>query len=76
MTTPKIVPSGGENPGDDFVTGYMCMTDFEWELGMACGGNTVYPSEEDCRRHRKCVAGCGIVEVEVRFRRVVSEAME
>ena len=47
------------------VTGYMCLTDFECELGMACGGNTVYPSENNLRKYRKCVPQCGIAKVKV-----------
>lgn len=60
--------------GEDYVIGYMCLTDFECELGGATGGNTVHPSVEDLRKRRSCVDGCGIVEVEVRARRVVQEA--
>lgn len=56
------------------VIGYMCLTDWECELGMASGGNVIYPSVDNIEEHRRCVAGCGIVEVEVRFRRVVKEA--
>lgn len=58
------------------VIGYMCLTDFEYELGDACGGNPVYPSIEDLRASRRCVDSCGIVEVEVRGRRVVQPAKE
>lgn len=53
------------------VHGYMCLVDFECELGAARGGNTVYPSIEDCRRHRKCVASCGIVKVAIRALEIV-----
>jgi len=59
---------------DGGVTGYMCLTDFECELGGATGGNIVHPSVEDLRKRRGCVDRCGIVEVEVRARRVVQEA--
>lgn len=57
--------------GQEPVRGYMCLTDFECELGAACGGNTVYPSLSDCLAHRRCVVGCGIVEVEVRAKKVI-----
>ncbi len=56
---------------DGAVIGYMCLVDWECELGAALGGNTIYPDEEDCAASRKCVASCGMVEVEVRFRRIV-----
>ena len=63
-------PMGAEK-GDDFVVGYMCLTDFECELGMASGGNTVHPSIEDLKKRRTCVSSCGIVEVKVSFSRMV-----
>ena len=53
------------------VIGYMCATDWECELGLASGGNTIFPSKEDAINRLKCAEGCGIVEVEVRFRRLV-----
>ena len=68
-----LIPMGRENDGDKHVTAYMCLIDFECELGLASGGNRVYPSIEDIREHSKCVGGCGIVEVEVRATRVVQE---
>lgn len=58
---------------DTGTIGYMCRVDFVHELGAAMGGNTVYPNVEDCKKHRKCVDTCGIVEVEVRLRRIVLE---
>jgi hypothetical protein len=70
---PDIIPMGRENDGDKHVTGYMCLVDFECEIGLASGGNIVYPSIEECREGRKCVGGCGIVEVEIRATRVVQE---
>lgn len=53
------------------VKGFMCMVDWEFELGDAVGGNSVYGSVPDLKKHRKCWKECGIVEVEVRLRRVV-----
>jgi hypothetical protein len=69
-----IVPIEAEDDGS--VIGYMCLIDFECELGAALDGNIVYPSPENCREHRKCIDGCGMVEVEVRFRRVIQEPRE
>lgn len=57
--------------GEDFVIGYMDLIDFECELGAAMGGNTVYPSIEDLKEHKGCVESCGIVEVEVRARKII-----
>ena len=39
---------------DGSVIVYMCGTDWECEVGMASGGNTVYPSVEDLKRNSKC----------------------
>lgn len=67
-------PMWREEPDDPFVIGYMCLTDFECEIGGACGGNVVYPSIEDLRENRRCVDGCGIAEVKVVGVRVIQEA--
>lgn len=72
----KPIPTGRNDPDDDFVVGYMCLVDFKWEIGMAEGGNTVFPSIENCRDVRKCTDQCGIVEVEVRARKIVQEPKE
>lgn len=65
----NTTPMNGDESGA--VIGYMCRIDFECELGVALGGNTIYPDIEDCREKRKCTDICGIVEVEVRCRRIV-----
>lgn len=54
-------------------TGFMCKVDFDLELGAAVGGNSVYGSAEDARKHRQCIDECGLVEVEVRLKQVVQE---
>lgn len=68
-------PMGAED-GEDFVLGYMCLTDFECELGMAVGGNVIFPSVEDLKEWRKCVAECGIAEVKVSFSRIIEPGRE
>jgi hypothetical protein len=69
---PDAQTSYAMNAEDDgTVTGYMCLTDWECEIGAASGGTKVYPSINDIKRNRKCVDGCGIVEVSVAFKRVV-----
>lgn len=45
--------------------GYMCKTDFDWELGEASNGTQVYASVEELKAKRKCVENCGIVKVKV-----------
>lgn len=47
------------------VTGYMCLTDFEWELGNAKGGNKIYASEKDLRENCRCIPECGVAKVKV-----------
>lgn len=73
-----VIPMGrddrdSENP---VVTGYMCLTDFEYELGNASDGNKVFPSVDNLRHHMRCANVCGIVEVEVRFKRLVQDSIE
>lgn len=51
--------------------GYMCRTDYEYELGSAGGGIEVYASVNDLKKHRKCWSDCGIVEVEVTLKKEV-----
>lgn len=45
--------------------GYMCKTDFDYELGEASGGVEVYRTEEDLMKHRECWEECGIVKVKI-----------
>lgn len=45
------------------ISGWMCYVDFSCELGEANGGNTIYPSEENCRANRTCLEECGVAEV-------------
>ena len=54
--------------------GYMCKVDFDWEIGGAIGGNTVYPSVEDLKDNRTCWEECGIVKVKIELEEVVLES--
>jgi hypothetical protein len=46
--------------------GYICETEYDWEVGEALGGSKVYASVKDLKRERDCVnKGCGIVKVKV-----------
>lgn len=56
---------------DRVVIGYMDKVDWDWELGAASGGNRVFPSVKDLKNHKPCWQECGIVEVEVRLKRIV-----
>ena len=54
-------------------TGYMCAVDFDWELGEALGGVTIYPSKKDCLDKRPCSKVCGMVKVKVFFDKQIIE---
>lgn len=62
--------------GDDTMYGYMCLVDFECELGFADCGNVVYPSVESLKERRKCFEGCGIVKVAVKTVEIVQAAKD
>lgn len=66
------VPHSSNAAEDGSVIGYMCLIAWEWELGAASDGNRIYPNEKSLRHHHPCADDCGIVEVEVRCRRLVS----
>ena len=72
--TDRIAAFNAEDDGT--VTGYMCLIDWEFELGAASGGNCVYPSVDDLKRRHKCADDCGIVEVSVAFKRLVQPGRE
>ena len=47
--------------------GYMCLTDFEWELGEDGAKNTkIYRSLKELEESRGCIDECGWVRVEIR----------
>jgi hypothetical protein len=56
------------------VTGFMCKVDWDHELGEALGGNIIYPSQADLVANKKCTDQCGMVEVEIRLKRVIKES--
>lgn len=45
--------------------GYMCGTDYEYELENASGGVKIYSSVEDLKKHKTCWEDCGIIEIEL-----------
>lgn len=53
---------------------YMDKVDFDYELGEALGGNRVYPSIEDLKKHHSCVKSCGIVKVKISLEEVIQES--
>ena len=53
---------------------YMDKVDFDHELGAALGGNEVFPSIEDLKNNKPCTQQCGIVEVEIKLKKVIRES--
>ena len=39
--------------------GWVCLVDFQHEIGHASGGNVIYPSREELERERRCCRGGG-----------------
>ena len=52
------------------VTVYMCGVDWNWEIGKAFDGNTVYPSIEALKENHRSHF-CGIVECEINLKKWV-----
>jgi hypothetical protein len=57
-----------KNGSERIVTGYMCLIDWQHELGEASGGTLVYASLEDLKRNHAMWESCGVAEVEVRLK--------
>src|SRR5512146_2125205 len=53
------------------IIGYMCLTDFECELGGASDGNHVYPSLSSLLADRKCAIECGVAEIEIKLKNIL-----
>lgn len=58
---------------EDVFVGFMCKTDFDYDMRGASDGARIYPSEEALRRERQCIAECGIVAVRVTLERLVQD---
>ncbi len=56
-----------------YKIGYMCQVDFDFELGEAMAGTSVYSSKKDLKENRKCVNECGIVRVKIQLDKVVQK---
>jgi hypothetical protein len=65
-------PMWGDQNG--VVTGYMDKVDWDYEIGGAAGGNKVFPSIDDLEYCKPCVQSCGIVEVQVKLKRIIKES--
>lgn len=73
-----VYPSKSALPSKDIkvITGYMDKIDFECELCKGAESNEIFPTIELLKKNRTCCEHCGIVEVEVRLKRVVCEGKE
>jgi len=58
-------PLGGDDNG--VVVGFMEKVEWDYEIGADMFGTVIYPSPEAVPKHKEC----GLVEVEVKLRRVV-----
>ena len=58
---------------DKVIIGYMDKNDFDCEVGDNPNGNIFFTSIEDLKREMTCSEFCGIVEIEIRLKRVVKE---
>ena len=61
----------------DYLIGYMCKTDYDYELGHALGGSRIFPDAHDCLQEMECIKArkynCGMVRVKVYLDEVLIE---
>ena len=55
------------------VTGYMCTTDWEHELGVSADPSQIFASAQALKFKKRCWPECGIVRVTVTFEELVEE---
>jgi len=53
---------------------YMCLVDYNWELGEALGGVVLYPTLKDLQENQKCVDKCGVVRVKIILDKTIQES--
>ena len=53
------------------IYGYMCKTDYQWELGEAHPFTEIYPNIKTLKKARQCVKDCGIVKVRIELEEVI-----
>ena len=58
---------------DGKIRGYMCLTDYECEMGLAACGHSIYQTLELCLELRQCADQCGIVKVAIEAEDIVQE---
>lgn len=55
------------------IKAYMCQTDWNTDLPLGANDVKLYTSLKALKRARSCVKECGIVEVEVKLKRLVKK---
>lgn len=60
--------------GERVIRGYMCKVAWDYELGYALGGGRIYPTLADLISNHKCTDQCGVVEVEVKVKKVIKQS--
>ena len=53
--------------------GYMCLTDYDWELAEARHPSCIWASIESLKEDRPCVEECGIVKVKIVCVEIIQE---
>lgn len=51
--------------------GYMCKIDYTFHLEEDINGSKIYPTVEALKNKHFCAEECGIVEVEIKLRKVI-----
>jgi len=52
--------------------GYMCETDFRFELGSSKNASQIFGSLESLKKHKSCWKSCGIIEVEITKKKIIN----
>ena len=58
---------------EDTKFGYMCKTEFDWEIGETTGAYGIYATVEELKDKCKCVKSCGIIKVAISFVEVIKQ---
>ena len=58
---------------DECVKAYMCKTDWEHHVPDDDRGCHIYFTKEDAIGERKCIKGCGLVELEIKYVKTILE---
>jgi hypothetical protein len=62
----------GVKEGSEKKTGYMCKTDYYFELGSSGDATQIFSTYEGLKQNKKCWSECGVVEIEIAIKRHMS----